>query len=468
MKKYFVLFLIFIFSQTFAQKIYWTDGSTGKLQEHNIDGSGITTDILTSGIASGYALDVDLDADELYWTDFSAATIKKINLTSLVVTPILSSVDGIGGPRGIAIDANNNRMFWADNSTKKIQRSTLTGTAITDIISTGLVSPGYIAYDLYGGKLYFADNGVGMKKIMRCNFDGSNLEDVVTLLNQVWGIAFNYLDNNIYWIDSGIDKIQKGNVSTLPVAKVDVVTGLTGNPRGIVINAAGSLIYWTDNSSQDISRATTSGGSVTQLFSGIPYPQGVAINWDSSLPVELQSFNSSVYRNDVKLVWSTASELNNRGFSVERKSTGEFKEISFVNGMGTTGNAHTYSFEDGNLQTGNYSYRLKQMDYNGNFKYYELANEVTVGVPKQFSLLQNYPNPFNPVTSIEFEIPENSFVELKIFDIAGREVAQILSQSMSAGYYKYKFDAGSLSSGSYFYRIKANNFTGLKKMIVIK
>src|SRR5699024_11318362 len=67
-------------------------------------------------------------------------------------------------------------------------------------------------------------------------------------------------------------------------------------------------------------------------------------------------------------------------------STGEFKEISFVNGMGNTNNAHSYSFQDKNLQTGNYSYRLKQVDLNGNYKYYELANEVTVGVPKQFSL----------------------------------------------------------------------------------
>jgi sugar lactone lactonase YvrE len=468
MKKYFIVFLIFISSQTFAQKIYWTDGSSGKLQEHNIDGSGTTTDILT-GIASGYALDVDLDANELYWTDFSAATIKKINLTSLIVTPILSSADGLGGPRGIAIDANHNRIFWADNATKKIQRSTLTGDSIVDIVTTGLVSPGYIAYAMQSGKLYFADNGVGMKKIMRCNVDGTGLEEVVTGLNQVWGIAFNFLDNNIYWVDSGIDKIQKGNVSTLPVTKTDVVTGLTGNPRGIVINAAGSLIYWTDNATQDISRATTSGGSVTQLFSGIPYPQGVAINWDSALPVELLSFASVVNRNSVRLVWSTESETDNRGFSVERKSAAEeFKEISFVNGMGTSNNSHNYSFEDVNLQAGSYTYRLKQTDFNGNFKYYQLANEVKVGVPKKFSLSQNYPNPFNPVTSIEFEIPENAFVELKVFDIAGREVAQILNQSLNAGYYKYNFNAASFSSGSYFYRIKANNFTSLKKMIVVK
>jgi len=467
MKKVLILILLGLFLSAQAQKIYWTDGSSGKIQKHNIDGSGTTTDIMT-GIASGYALAVDFEADELYWTDFAASTIKKINLSSLSVTPILSNTEGIVSPRGIAIDGNNNRMFWADNSTKKIQRSTLTGTSITDIVSTGLVSPGYVAYDPAAQKVYFADNGIEMKKIMRCNIDGTSLEDVVTGLNQVWGIAFNSLDNNIYWIDAGIDKIQKGNVNTLPVTKTDVVTGLTGNPRGLVINAAGSLVYWTDIVTQDVTRATTSGASVTQLFTGIPYPQGIAISWDSSLPVELISFTSATDKNSVKLNWSTTYELNNKGFAVERKTNGEYKEIAFVNGVGTTNNSHSYTYEDKNLQSGNYSYRLKQIDFNGIYKYYNLSGDATVGVPKVFSLSQNYPNPFNPATSINFELPQNAFVNLKVFDVTGKEVSSIVNQNLQAGYYSFKFDASTLSSGSYFYKIDAGSFTSMKKMILIK
>lgn len=456
-----------IFSAAGAQKIYWTDGSSGKLQEHNIDGTGGTTDIL-SGVSSCYALGIDLTAGELYWTDFAGSSISKINLTTLIVTPILSSVDGLSGPRGIALDVSNNRMFWADNLTQKIQRSTLAGASITDIVSSGLVSPGYVAYDAPSGKVYFADNGLGMKKIIRCNADGTVLEDVVTGLNQVWGIAFNTADNNIYWIDSGIDKIQKGNVSSLPVSKVDVVSGLTGNPRGLVIDADNSLIYWTDNTTDDISRATTSGASVTSLISGIPYPQGIAINWNSAVPVEISSFTSLLNRNSVKLSWTTVMEMNNRGFSIERKSTGEFKEIAFVSGNGSSNHEINYSFEDRNLQVGSFRYRLKQMDYNGNYEYYNLTNEVIIGVPQQFRLLQNYPNPFNPVTNIEFELPQNSFVELKIFDITGREVSSILNQNLTAGYHKYSFDASGISSGAYFYRINAGSFSDMKKMIVLK
>lgn len=186
------------------------------------------------------------------------------------------------------------------------------------------------------------------------------------------------------------------------------------------------------------------------------------------MPVELSSFTSSVSRNSVKLMWSTVMEDNNRGFSIERKSDGEYKEAGFVNGNGNSNNPINYSFEDRNLQTGNFSYRLKQIDYNGNFKYYDLANEVVIGIPTKFSLSQNYPNPFNPVTNIEFELPQNSFVQLKVFDVAGREVSAIVNQMLTAGYYKYNFDASGFSSGTYFYRINAGNFSDMKKMVIIK
>ncbi|MBS1515126.1 MAG: T9SS type A sorting domain-containing protein [Bacteroidetes bacterium] len=466
MKKFFTIILLALCLPLSAQKLYWADGSSGKLQSHNIDGSGSTSDVLT-GLSSGYALAVNLTSDELYWTDFTNSWIKKINLTSSAVTTVLSSLDGLVSPRGIAIDGATDRMFWSDNSSKSLFRATLSGASITQIVS-GLTSPGYVAYDPASDKVYFADNGAGVKKIMRCNPDGTGLEDVVTSLNQVWGIAFNSLDNNIYWIDSGIDKIQKGNVSSLPVTKVDVVTGLTGNPRGIVIDALNSLIYWTDNFYQDVKRATTSGASQTQLITGVPYPQGIAINWNSALPVELAGFSSFVDRNKVTLSWSTVKEENNKGFYIQRKSGGEFSDAGFIAGAGNSKQLLNYKFTDVNLSTGSYQYRLKQIDYNGNLKYYNLGNEVSVGIPNQFSLLQNYPNPFNPVTNIEFEIPQNVFVDLKVYDMTGKEVATVVSSSLQAGYHKYAFDASKISSGTYIYRIKAGSFSDTKKMVILK
>lgn len=106
------------------------------------------------------------------------------------------------------------------------------------------------------------------------------------------------------------------------------------------------------------------------------------------------------------LNWSTSSETNNYGFDIERSLINtEWNKIGFVSGNGTSSSINNYLFEDKNLNSGKYKYRLRQVDYNGNYEYYNLTNEVVIGTPDKFSLKQNYPNPFNPSTKIEFDIP---------------------------------------------------------------
>ncbi|MBS1493076.1 MAG: T9SS type A sorting domain-containing protein [Bacteroidetes bacterium] len=190
---------------------------------------------------------------------------------------------------------------------------------------------------------------------------------------------------------------------------------------------------------------------------------------DFPLPVELVSFTSSTDGPNVKLKWSTAEELNNKGFDIERNSFGEgWKKIGFVQGHGTVNITTEYSFTDNGLNKGTYSYRLKQIDYNGNYNYYALANEVVIGVPAKFSLEQNYPNPFNPSTIINYQLPVNGFVTLKIFDMSGREVMQLVNNVQDVGYYSVQFNGMNLSSGIYFYRLTSDNFTAVKKMVLVK
>lgn len=190
---------------------------------------------------------------------------------------------------------------------------------------------------------------------------------------------------------------------------------------------------------------------------------------DQPLPVELTSFTSNVSSNNVSLNWSTSVETNNSGFEIERAS-GEngFVRLDFVNGNGTSNVSHSYSFKDRNLNSGKFKYRLKQIDFNGNFEYFNLSNEVIIGVPEVFSLSQNYPNPFNPVTKINFSIPVSSFVTLKIYDVAGIEAASLVNQTKQAGIYSVDFNAVNVSSGVYFYKLTAGNFSDIKKMTIIK
>jgi Secretion system C-terminal sorting domain len=191
---------------------------------------------------------------------------------------------------------------------------------------------------------------------------------------------------------------------------------------------------------------------------------------NSALPVELSAFSSSVLRNDVTLNWVTNSERNNSGFKIERKSANSdnWNVIGNVDGMGTSSISHHYIYKDGNLSSGKYNYRLKQMDLNGNFEYFNLNSEVGIGLPVKFELSQNYPNPFNPSTSINYDLPNDGFVKISVFDMSGKEVASLVNGNVSAGYNTVTFNASNLSSGIYYYKLETAGFTKVMKMALVK
>lgn len=187
------------------------------------------------------------------------------------------------------------------------------------------------------------------------------------------------------------------------------------------------------------------------------------------LPVELTSFTASVNLNgDVELHWTTSTEINNHGFEVERKTeNSDFTSVGFVKGNGTTTEQKVYSFTDRKLEPGRYYYRLKQIDYNGQFEYSQVV-EVYILKITEFSLEQNYPNPFNPSTKISWQSPVASHQTLKIYDLLGNEIATLVDEYREAGRYNVEFDASNLASGLYIYKLTAGSFTSSKKMTVIK
>jgi hypothetical protein len=190
---------------------------------------------------------------------------------------------------------------------------------------------------------------------------------------------------------------------------------------------------------------------------------------ENPLPVKLVSFTSIVNGRNVILNWTTSVEENNSGFEVQRALLGkDFHPIGFINGNGSSSSERDYSFEDRNLLSGKYEYRLKQTDFNGNFEYFELREEVNIGIPGQYSLSQNYPNPFNPSTQINYDLPSDGLVTLKVFDNLGREVATLVNETKQAGYYTAELRGSNFPSGVYFYKITAGNFTSVKKMILIR
>ena len=186
----------------------------------------------------------------------------------------------------------------------------------------------------------------------------------------------------------------------------------------------------------------------------------------------MSSFTANVSNGNVVLNWITATETNNKGFEVQRSSGSDYQTIAFIQGNGTSTQQHSYTYSDQNVTDGSYSYRLRQVDFDGSSAYSQVV-EVNVTAPKVYSLAQNYPNPFNPTTQINFSLATDSKVTLKVFDILGQEIATLLNGNLLAGPHFVNFDASKLTSGVYLYRMDAtgadgSNFTAIKKMLLTK
>ncbi len=258
-------------------------------------------------------------------------------------------------------------------------------------------------------------------------------------------------------------------ISLLNVVTANRGVWILGNGHILTSNAAG--LHELDPTTGAVIRTIISGVSGQWLS---PFDRSIFI------PVELTSFTVALENGKALLNWTTASETNNKGFQVERKKLGEAKPVNqriegkeewqtagFVNGNGTSAEKNSYSFTDENLVPGKYKYRLKQIDFDGTFKYSNTV-EVDYTVPVEYALEQNYPNPFNPTTTIKFSIPTDEFVSLKVYNILGKEVAQIINENLKAGIHKAVFSAHNFTSGVYFCKIDAGNYSAVKKIVLLK
>ena len=194
------------------------------------------------------------------------------------------------------------------------------------------------------------------------------------------------------------------------------------------------------------------------------------------LPVELTSFSATCGEEYINLDWQTATEINNFGFEVERlkdekinRLNDKWEKIGFIKGHGTSTISINYSFQDNSAVNGtNYKYRMKQIDENGEYNYSDEIEVTANFTPKSFNLSQNYPNPFNPSTNIQFAITSNQFVSLKIYDIVGHEIATLVNEKKLPGKYEVQFNAASLPSGVYIYKLSTDGYSSIKKMILLK
>ncbi len=222
-------------------------------------------------------------------------------------------------------------------------------------------------------------------------------------------------------------------------------------------------------------QGSTSAGQ-TAFFDNVSVKIG-----DIVLPIELNYFYAKVStNNEIILNWSTATEINNYGFEVERSvrrisgSLSKWEKIGFVEGAGNRNSPKDYVFEDKVPIAGIVKYRLKQIDYDGSYSY---SNEVEVEIksPKEYVVEQNYPNPFNPSTKISYTLPDLSKVRLELYDLTGRLVKVLIDELKESGFYEYDLNALNLglTTGIYFYRFvarseKGNIYNKVNKMVYLR
>ena len=217
---------------------------------------------------------------------------------------------------------------------------------------------------------------------------------------------------------------------------------------------------------------------------------------DSSLPIELSSFTAAASVDGVTLKWRTETEVNNLGFGVYRSegtagedasSSGNYTKIGFVEGAGNSNLLRDYQFVDDDAEVGKtYFYYLEDVDIYGVKNKNEIIKVAVVVVldkalrviPMEFRLLQNFPNPFNPETWLPYQLASDAIVLVGIYDMKGQLVRQLDLGEQKAGQYVYKGKAAywdgkdqtgePVSSGLYFYMLKAGDFQATKRMLIVK
>ncbi|NUN08790.1 MAG: choice-of-anchor D domain-containing protein [Ignavibacteriaceae bacterium] len=396
------------------------------------------------------------------WNDETSAPVK-------VVDYVQTTFARLGDKITITGDfANNTAVIWAASSTTanaKVFRWTMTGGAFNAVpeeitLSDATVGSTASVGPIPGNGFYLKSNGQSVKHYSMTG----------QLLGTVPGTVVATGANAIRWAASmgGNDYFavfQYGagnqNARVVGVPMNDYANSFTYGltpPLGVNSNA---------NGTGDIDIRRNTDGSVDVFVMATNNGFGV-YHTTQAIPVELTAFAATVTGNDVTLNWTTATEVNNSGFSIERKElNGQYKSIAFVEGNGNTTELTRYSYTDKSVTAGAYIYRLKQMDYDGTFSY---SNEVKVdvSVPNDFSLAQNYPNPFNPSTVIKYAVPVDGMVTLSVYNVLGQKVATLVNEIVKAGTYEVSFDASKFSTGIYIYKMESGKFSSTKKMMLVK
>ena len=325
--------------------------------------------------------------------------------------------------------------------------------------ATLIINSGGRVYDpiLSAGSVFILNSGATLEIANTGGLSTGTTADATVAIN--FGGSYSYSTGANYIYDGSTAQVTgNGLPSTVNNLTIDNTNGVTLSKAttvdGILNLQAGVL----DNS----------GYAVTLGPGGSEQSEGGSLK---VLPVEMTSFTATVQKTNAMLAWSTATEVNNFGFNVERRAivSNSWATVGFVAGAGTSNATYNYSYTDNNLSAGTYVYRLKQIDNNGSYKYSQSVELEVNSLPVTIGLSQNYPNPFNPSTKISFALANTEYARLVVYNMLGQQV-KTLFDGIADGQKEYvvTFDASQLASGIYFYKMQTATQTDVRRMLLVK
>jgi photosystem II stability/assembly factor-like uncharacterized protein len=402
------------------------------------------------------------------WTQINNGITNTV-MFSVALSPLNSYVFAGSGGSGIYLSTDHGNTWALANN----------GLTSYNILSLAVNTSGYIFAGTYDGVFRSTDNGSSWTQ---------------TSITSGWGEAF-AANSPLYNIFAGVHtqgvfrSSDGGNNFTL------ANNGLTQNSVFAIANTASGYVYAGIFGGGGIFLSTNNGDSWAENNVGLTNGDVRAIDIapnayvylatfgggvfrsTNPIPVELLSFTASLNAGLIQLNWQTATEINNSGFEILKSTDNNYFNLAgFVKGAGNSTAPIFYSFIDSEVKSGErYFFKLKQIDFDGTFTFSNTI-EVDIPLPATFSLEQNYPNPFNPSTKIKYNVPgiianeayQSQLVTLKVFDVLGNESATLVNEQKLSGTYEVEFDARGLTSGVYFYQLRAGSFIETKKMLLLK
>lgn len=390
----------------------------------------------------GNAKDVKVVDDIAYVAD-EYAGLRIINVSNPQNPIEIGYFDSPG--RSFDVEIKDSLAFLADLEGGLICLN-ISNPANPSMVSTFPASETIVDVELVGSLAYFTDGYTGIKVVNITDPTNISLVDVLPI--PYWCLGIRVVGDYAYvaaWEFGGLRIMDISNPEELQEVGYYNTFGKSRD-----VDVVGGIAYVAD----------WDGGGLTIINNNLINP----------VPVELISFAGEYYDGVVNLSWATATELNNSGFEVERKSEpDDWEKVTFIQGNGTTTETKYYSYSDimNEYSSTKLIYRLKQIDFDGSTQY-SSEIEIDIAIPNKFNLEQNFPNPFNPSTTIKFALPQKSNVTITVYNSIGEEVQVLLNNFMDAGYHQVNFNTSGLASGIYFYTLKAGNFIQTKKMILLK